>query len=99
MKNYFQELNKAFESRTRLGIMSSLLASDGMDFNALKETLDLPDGNLAAHARALEQAGYLRVEKAFVGRKPNTRFYITPGGRLAFEQHLEVLEKIIRGLE
>ncbi len=96
MKNYFQELNKAFESRARLGIMSSLMVNDSMDFNALKELLELTDGNLAGHTRALEQAGYLRVEKSFIGKKPNTRFFITPEGRQAFELHLEALEKIIR---
>jgi DNA-binding MarR family transcriptional regulator len=96
VRNYFQDLNKAFESRARLGIMSSLMVNDSMDFNALKELLDLTDGNLAGHTRALEQAGYIRVEKSFIGRKPNTRFSITPEGRLAFEQHLEALEKIIK---
>ncbi|HRD83144.1 MAG: transcriptional regulator [Saprospiraceae bacterium] len=96
MKNYLQELNKAFESRARLGIMSSLMVNDSITFNALKELLDLTDGNLAGHTRALEQAGYLRVEKSFIGKKPNTRFFITPEGRQAFEQHLEALEKIIR---
>ena len=98
MKNYLQDLNKAFESRARLGIMSSLMVNDFMDFNALKELLELTDGNLAGHTRALELAGYLRVEKSFVGRKPNTRFYITPEGRTAFEQHLQALEYIIRNL-
>jgi len=98
VKNYFQNLNKAFESRARLGIMSSLMVNDALDFNALKELLDLTDGNLAGHTRALEQAGYIRVEKSFVGRKPNTLFSITPEGRSAFEQHLETLEKIIRDI-
>ncbi|HRF40054.1 MAG TPA: transcriptional regulator, partial [Saprospiraceae bacterium] len=84
MKNYLQELNKAFESRARLGIMSSLMVNDSITFNALKELLDLTDGNLAGHTRALEQAGYLRVEKSFIGKKPNTRFFITPAGRQAF---------------
>ncbi len=78
--------------------MASLMVNDTMDFNALKELLSLTDGNLAGHTRALEQAGYIRVEKSFVGRKPNTRFSITPEGRLAFEQHLETLEKIIRNV-
>jgi len=96
VKNYLQELNKAFESRARLGIMSSLMVNDSITFNALKELLELTDGNLAGHTRALEQAGYLRVEKSFIGKKPNTRFFITPEGRQAFEQHLEALEKIIR---
>jgi len=96
VKNYLQELNKAFESRARLGIMSSLMVNDSITFNALKELLELTDGNLAGHTRALEQAGYLRVEKSFIGKKPNTRFFITPEGRQAFELHLEALEKIIR---
>ncbi len=96
MKKYIQDLNKAFESRARLGIMSSLMVNEYMDFNALKELLDLTDGNLAGHTRALEQAGYIRVEKSFIGRKPNTRFFITLEGRRAFEQHLEALEKIIK---
>lgn len=97
MKNVIQELNKAFENRTRLGIMSALMVNDFVDFNTMKELLDLTDGNLAGHSRALEDAGYLRVEKSFVGRKPNTRFIITEAGRLAFEKHLSLLEKIVKG--
>ncbi|MFM9951446.1 MAG: winged helix-turn-helix domain-containing protein [Saprospiraceae bacterium] len=98
MKNAFQELNKAFESRIRLGIMSALMVNDFVDFNALKELLELTDGNLASHTRALEQLAYIRVEKSFQGRKPNTRYAITPEGRLAFEQHIAVLEQIIKSM-
>lgn len=98
MKNAFQELNKAFESRIRLGIMSALMVNDFVDFNALKELLELTDGNLASHMRALEQLAYIRVEKSFQGRKPNTRYAITPEGRLAFEQHIALLEQIIKGM-
>ncbi len=98
MKNAFQELNKAFESRIRLGIMSALMVNDFVDFNALKELLELTDGNLASHTRALEQLAYIRVEKSFQGRKPNTRYAITPEGRLAFEQHIALLEQIIKGM-
>ncbi|NUN99917.1 MAG: transcriptional regulator [Saprospiraceae bacterium] len=98
MKNAFQELNKAFESRIRLGIMSALMVNDFVDFNALKELLELTDGNLASHMKALEQLAYVRVEKSFQGRKPNTRYTITPEGRLAFEQHIAVLEQIIKGI-
>lgn len=98
MKNAFQELNKAFESRIRLGIMSALMVNDFVDFNALKELLELTDGNLASHMRALEQLAYVRVEKSFQGRKPNTRYAITPEGRLAFEQHIALLEQIIKGM-
>ncbi len=98
MKNAFQELNKAFESRIRLGIMSALMVNDFVDFNALKELLELTDGNLASHMRALEQLAYVRVEKSFLGRKPNTRYVVTPEGRLAFEQHIAALEQIIKNI-
>lgn len=97
MKQVIQELNKAFENRLRLGIMSALTVNDFLEFNALKELLDATDGNLASHTRALEDIGYIRVEKSFVGRKPNTRFYVTDAGREAFEKHLNALEKIVKG--
>lgn len=97
MSKVIQEFNKAFENRTRLGIMAALMVNDAVDFNSMKELLDLTDGNLAGHARALEEAEYIRVEKSFVGRKPNTRFLITAVGRTAFEKHLIALEKIVKG--
>lgn len=95
MKNYLQDLNKAFESRVRLGIMSALMVNEALDFNALKELLDVTDGNLASHTRALEGEKFIRVEKSFIGRKPNTRFSITAEGRKAFERHLTALEKLV----
>lgn len=98
MKHAIQEFNKAFENRIRLGIMSALMVNESVDFNTLKELIDVTDGNLAGHTRALEEIAYIRVEKSFVGRKPNTRFLITPEGRLAFEKHLITLEKIVKGL-
>ncbi len=97
MKEVLQELNKAFESRIRLGIMSALMVNNALDFNALKDLLDVTDGNLASHTRALEHLQYIAVEKTFVGRKPNTKFAITKSGRLAFEQHLAALEKLLTG--
>lgn len=96
MKDYLQDLNKVFESRVRLGIMSALMVNEALDFNALKDLLDATDGNLASHARALEHEKFIRVDKSFIGRKPNTRFSITQTGRLAFEKHLEALEKMLR---
>ena len=96
MKSIVQQLHKAFESRVRLGIMSALMVNDPMDFNSLKRTLELTDGNLASHAAALEKEGYLRVAKSFVGRKPMTRFSLTPSGRRAFHEHLAALEKLIK---
>lgn len=99
MKDYLQDLHKAFESRVRLGIMSALMVNEALDFNALKELLDVTDGNLASHTRALENEKFIRVDKSFIGRKPNTRFSITQSGRLAFEKHLEALEKMLRDVK
>lgn len=95
MKDYLENINKAFESRARLGIMSVLMVEDKVDFNTLKDTLELTDGNLASHLRALEEAEYLRVEKKFVGRKPNTTYHATDKGREAFKSHLDALEQLI----
>ena len=95
MKTIIQELNKAFESRVRLGIMSALMVNETLDFNTLKELLDVTDGNLASHSRALEELNYLRVEKSFLGRKPHTQFIITDTGREAFQKHLLALEKLL----
>lgn len=95
MKAYLENINKAFESRARLGIMSVLMVEDKVDFTTLKEVLQLTDGNLASHLRALEEAQYLRVEKQFVGRKPNTTYLATEVGREAFRNHLDALEQLI----
>ncbi len=95
MKDFLAGLNKAFENRVRLGIMSVLLVSDAVDFNTLKEMLDVSDGNLASHITALEKAEYVLVEKKFVGKKPNTTYSVTKLGRQAFSEHLNALEKLL----
>ena len=95
MKDFIGRLNKAFENRIRLGIMSILLVNDQVDFNTLKEMLDVSDGNLASHITALEKAEYVRVEKKFVGKKPNTTYSVTRAGRKAFNDHLNALEKLL----
>ncbi len=89
-------LHKAFESRIRIGIMSALVVNDRLDFNALKEYLDVTDGNLASHLKGLEKEEFIGVEKSFVGRKPNTKYFITRNGKKAFDHHLKTLEKIIQ---
>lgn len=89
-------LNKAFESRVRLGIMSILMVNDTVDFNTLKEQLQITDGNLASHLAALEKAAFIFVSKQFVGKKPNTTYQATTEGRKAFSLHLDALEKFIR---
>ena len=96
MKTLFEDLHKAFESRVRLGIMSALAVNDILDFNALKEYLEVTDGNLASHIKALEKEEFIGVKKAFIGRKPNTKYFMTSRGKKAFEEHLLALEKLIR---
>jgi DNA-binding MarR family transcriptional regulator len=88
-------LHKAFESRIRLGIMSALTVNDSLDFTALKEFLEVTDGNLASHLKALEAEEFIGMEKSFIGRKPNTKYFITPEGRKAFTDHLKILEALI----
>ncbi len=67
-----------------------------MDFSSLKELLNLSDGNLASHLRALEETGYLAVNKQFIGRKPNTSYSVTEAGKTAFQKHLNALEELIK---
>lgn len=96
MKVSFNDLHKAFESRIRLGIMSALAVNETLDFNSLKEFLDVTDGNLASHIKALEKEKFIGVEKSFIDRKPNTRYFVTKEGNRAFNDHLKALEKIIK---
>lgn len=96
MKEIYARLNKVFDSRVRLGIMSALVVNTAMDFNTLKELLDLTDGNLASSLKILEREGYVRERKQFIGKKPNTRYICTAAGRRAFTDHLDVLEKLIK---
>lgn len=76
--------------------MSALAVNDTLDFNALKEYLDVTDGNLASHLKALEKEEYIGVEKSFIGKKPNTRYFITKVGKSAFTGHLKALEQLIK---
>ena len=92
----FEKLDKAFENRLRLQIMSVLMVNDRYDFNSLKELLETTDGNLASHLKGLEKEEYIVVHKAFLGRKPNTTYKATEKGKEAFRQHLDALEKLIK---
>jgi DNA-binding HxlR family transcriptional regulator len=94
--NLIQSLNKEFESRIRLGIMSVLLVNDWVDFTEMKEALDITDGNLASHITGLEKSGFVEVKKEFVGKKPKTSYRVTQSGRVAFNEHLNALEKLIK---
>jgi DNA-binding MarR family transcriptional regulator len=97
--NPIGNLNKLFDSRIRLGVMSILIVNDEVSFNDLKQMLELTDGNLASHLTTLEENGYLKVHKGFVGRKTNTTYSITKAGEKAFKSHLAALESMIRSIE
>ena len=98
MVNPIEHLNKVFDSRIRLGIMSALMVNESINFNELKELIDVTDGNLATHLKTLEENGYIKVQKGFIGRKTNTLYSVTKAGEKAFKQHLEALEKMIRSI-
>lgn len=91
-------INKAFENRVRLGIMSVLMVNDWVDFNTIKELLDVTDGNLSSHIQALEKLEYLEVRKEFVAKRPKTTYRVTQLGRNSFAEHLAALEKLLKGL-
>ena len=89
------QLNKEFESRVRLGIMSVLMVNEWVDFTEMKNLLEITDGNLASHSTALEKSKYIEVKKEFVGKKPKTSYKVTKSGREAFTNHLSALEKLL----
>ena len=95
MKISINGLHKAFDSRIKLGIMSALAVNDMLDFRSLKEFLDVTDGNLASHIKALEKEEFIGVKKTFLDRKPNTKYFMTKAGKKAFDDHLKALEKLI----
>ncbi len=98
MKNPIENLNKIFDSRIRLGIMSALVVNTEINFNELKELIDVTDGNLASHLKTLEEKAYIKVQKGFIGRKTNTTYSITRAGEKAFKQHLDALEQMIKSI-
>jgi DNA-binding HxlR family transcriptional regulator len=94
-----ENLNKLFDSRIRLGIMSALVVNKEMNFNELKELLGITDGNLASHLKTLEESEFVKVQKGFIGRKTNTTYSITKSGEKAFKAHLTALEKMIGSMK
>jgi hypothetical protein len=95
MQNLIENLNKAFDNRVRLGIMSVLMVNDWVDFTSMKESLHITDGNLASHIGALEKLEYIIINKQFVGKKPQTKYMVSIKGRKAFNDHLNALELLI----
>ena len=98
MINPIDNLNKIFDSRVRLGIMSALMVNHSVNFNDLKELLNITDGNLASHLKSLEENTFIKVDKGFVGRKTNTTYSITKAGEKAFKSHIAALEKMIKSI-
>ena len=97
MMNPIENLNKLFDSRIRLGIMSALMVNESVNFNELKELLSITDGNLASHLKALEENGIIKVQKGFIGRKTNTTYAVSKVGEKSFKVHIDALEKMIKG--
>ena len=96
MKELLKDLNKAFENKIRLGIMSALVVNDYLDFNSLKDLLDATDGNLATHLKSLEKSQYITYKKEFLDRKPNTKYSVTDEGRKAFVKHIKAIEQLLK---
>jgi DNA-binding MarR family transcriptional regulator len=96
VREILKDLDKAFENKTRLGIMSALMVNDFLDFNALKELLGATDGNLASHLKSLEKNKYIIYQKDFIGRKPNTNYSATALGKKAFKKHLDAIERLLK---
>lgn len=96
MKDLLKDLDKAFENKIRLGVMSALVVNDFLDFNTLKELLDVTDGNLASHLKSLEKAQYIHFKKEFLDRKPNTKYYATADGVEAFKKHISAIERLLK---
>ena len=89
------KIDDVIHGRLRLGVMAYLANAEVADFNELKAVLEVTQGNLSVQLRKLEEAGYVTIEKGFLGRKPRTQVRITPAGRKAFAAYLEALGKLI----
>jgi DNA-binding MarR family transcriptional regulator len=88
-------IDDVIHGRLRLGVMAYLANAEVADFNELKTVLQVTQGNLSAQLRKLEDAGYVAIEKGFVGRKPRTQIRITSTGRTAFARYLKALNDLI----
>ncbi len=75
--------------------MSALVINESMDFNTLKELLNVTDGNLASHLKSLEKSNYISFQKEFLDRKPNTRYMATESGKQAFIRHIKAIEHLL----
>ena len=88
-------LDRLIHERIRLGMVSALAINESLTFNDLKRILKTTDGNLAVHARKLEEAGYVRCKKFFDGRIPRTEYRLSPSGHKALQEYLSQMEAFI----
>ena len=95
MKDIIKEMDKAFDSRVRLGIMALLLKREWIDFNSLKQILGVTDGNLASHTASLERKGFIEIHKKFIAKRPNTSYRITESGKTAFTKYTKALKLLL----
>ncbi len=95
MKDIIAKMDKAFDSRVRIAIMSVLMVNEWVDFKAMKERLGITDGNLASHTASLENRQYIEVRKRFVGKRPNTSYKATKTGRAEFAKYINALKELL----
>ena len=92
------QVDEVIHGRVRLGVMAYLATAETAEFSVLRARLALTDGNLSVHLRRLEEAGYVAIEKRFVGKKPNTRVALTAQGRAAFAAYLDAIGRLVEGV-
>ncbi|GII67151.1 MarR family transcriptional regulator [Sphaerisporangium krabiense] len=91
------DLDQLIHTPVRLSIMAALVTAEKVEFRFLRDTIEVSDSLLSKHTLVLEEAGYVKVEKAFISKKPGTWLSLTPAGRAAFQEYVTVLEKIMKG--
>jgi len=94
--DHFQHLDRVIHERGRMAIMALLAANPELSFTEMRDTLKLTDGNLSVHIRTLQESGYVAVTKSFQNRKPLTTCAMTPAGRKAFADYIQLLDQIVR---
>ena len=92
----FLEIDRIIHEKGRLAIMSMLAASAELSFTELREALEMTDGNLTTHIRTLQEAGYVSVTKSFHNKRPLTTCALTPQGKKAFSNYINLLERIVQ---
>lgn len=90
-----ERIDEVIHGRLRLGVMAYLSSGGAADFGELKARLQATDGNLSVHLRKLEDAGYVTIDKSFVGKKPLTRVTLTDAGRSAFVGYLDAMARLV----